>query len=244
MRSKIQIIISLLFFIAISKNNSFFSQPQIFILIFNCCWWDRFIPSALTHLDLLYFLCCTLQPSPSFSGDDASRMELNGAEREGDLNLWCLLLPLLFLRHLFLFFCTLRKIFSGFIFSGSSRVWNSSRNEATLKIAKTLGHFSLPVDQVRESISPKATAAACRSVFPSLPEDISIQCAECCVKREMVSWGRSVKVRLIRDDLTPGMRSHPNCSCLLFFFPTSPAVWMFGCQEMLGNLHIWRLMWS
>lgn len=163
-----------------------------------------------------------------------------------DLNLWCLLLPLLLLRLLIPFFFFL---FYSFPSSSSPLLLlafeTAARDEATFKIAKTPGHFfsSLWI-KCENPLAPKRRRLPVEPCFPPRREDISIQCAECCVKREMVSWGRSGKrcvwfVRALRPqwEVVPGVA----LSLSFFFFS---AVELFGCREMLGNLHIWGLMWN
>lgn len=49
----------------------------------------------------------------------------------------------------------------------------------------------------------------------------------------MVSWGRSGKVRLIRDNFTPGLRSRPSCSSLLISLPPPLPP---GCLDVMGNV--------
>lgn len=115
-------------------------------------------------LDLLQFILLFILHAPAFTilqWADASRMKPNGAERERNLNLWCLLLlPL----SLYLSFFSLpeklhlSQFFSAIIYP-------------LLQIAKKIKNspfFFLPVDQVQESISPQSEGGGCLSKHVSL----------------------------------------------------------------------------
>lgn len=135
------------------------------MLIFNCSWCDRFIALALTCFNLFYFLYCTLQPSPSFSGLMHQGWSLMAHNENATLiyDVFFFHFSLLCLPFLFL----LRKSSLG----SSSPVLLAFETAAVMKLlwnCKNTRPFSHPVNQVQESISPKAKVAACRSVFPSL----------------------------------------------------------------------------
>lgn len=117
-----------------------------------------------------------------------------------------------------------------FIFSGSSRVWNRSRNEATLNKKKTYKKKSQKLSgffffcslwiKCENPLAPKRMRLPVEACFPLLNGktfQYSVLNAAWSVK-----WFHEAgaeKVRLIRDDFTPGMKSRPNCSFFSFFSP-------------------------